>query len=1066
MDFLEEEFNEILNIFQVESEEIIARLNNSLLELEKNPKNKDAIINLFRDAHSLKGASRMIGFNNVQTIAHKIEDILGLAKENEIQLNSKTVDVVYKAVDFLSELIQKSVAQKHEIYSEEIPKQISNLENITTYVDGDTQVESESEFNLELFLSNINKINELISECLFLLMGIEQGQDGVFVQSLTASVNELYNIFKDIGLFEIKKNLEDMKVKLDFVSRATNSLTVDEGEKIQQNFNTIISDITSLCEIYSIEAVDYFSLAFDMASKGLPALKAKEEIIETEIKKEILEEISAEASVESLGFSVIAEPEIEIQEELREELREEVQEKVEKRPAVAPSNLIFIKDKFSTLVQNNNIATEIIYDLTEFEKNCSDKNVNEIIHPIIQTLDFIMNNQIEIDEDSVSAFIQGIEYCDNALTGSVQDADKDLILQRFEIIQKVLELKAEANEDLVPSTKKEYTIKNKKITDFSQMFDSSEIKTLRVDSAKLDLLANQIGELIITKIKTKKHLHEIDTINKNLQEWQRNSIKSLNYLKYYDKKYFSHTQNIDNPVAFFVKQLLNIFSENNRNFQDTIDDISNLYRTIQEDDTKMNLIVDDLDSMVKNVRVLPLATVFHLFGRMVRDIAQEKNKKIDFEIIGSDTSADKKIIEEIKAPLIHIIRNAIDHGIETSEERIALGKNPVGKILLKAYPAGNNVVIEIHDDGKGINIEKIKEKALKKGYLTKEEINSMTNEQITNIIFTPGFSTGEEITNISGRGIGLDVVHTKISQLNGKVKVISEFNKGCCVQIELPTSMSTLKAFVVKASDKTFAVPMTSINTVVWKKADEIFATKNNKSIIFNEKTTPLYYLADVLHLPKHPCNGRETILIIENENKTIALVVDKLVGDQDILHKKLSAPLYRLKNISGVTTLASGEVCLILNVADLLKSVTNINASKIQTAAAPLLLPKKREDYKILLVDDSITTRTLEKNILVKAGYDIELAINPIEAFEKMKFFNFDLIISDIEMPEMTGLEFLSKLKTDEMYSEIPVIMVSSIMNDERRKEILKIGAHDCIVKGEFNQDEFLVKINSILEG
>lgn len=1034
MDFLDEEFNEILNIFQVESEEIVARLNNSLLDLEKNPKNKDAILMLFRDAHSLKGASRLIGFNNVQTIAHKIEDILGLAKENKIHLTSNIVNVLYKTIDFLAEIIQKSIVQKHEIYSDDISQKISELENITLKAQNEIEGEVKTEFDLEIFNQNFAKINDLIADNLFLLMKIEEENNEELIQELLYNINDLHEIFKSIGLFDVKKLFEDIKVKLEFVIKASNSLTEDESEEIQQTLDKIITEITAICDGYDIKMVDYYSMAFEKASTSPKSLSKKERDVEIEHITKPQPAVEPQPIIEPL--------------ELQENF----------------SNLASVKNKFSSLVNNNNFASEIIDFLLEFKKNSDNENINHVLENIINTLDFVKKNQIQLDEDTVSALEQGVEYCDNVFNNNAQGADSELILQRLEIVQKLLELKSEQSDDVKSVQGKSYVIKNKKIEDFSKVFDSGEIRTLRVDSAKLDLLVNQVGELMITKIKTKKHLHELNDINKNLQEWQRNSTKSLNYLKYYEKKYFAQIENVDNTMVFFIKQLLNVFSENNKNFQDVISGISSLHRTIQEDDTKMNLIVDDLEHMIKNVRVLPLATVFHLFGRMVRDIAQEKNKQIELEIIGSETSADKKIIEEIKTPLIHIIRNAIDHGIETPDERIALGKNPTGRILIKAYPSGNNVVIEIRDDGKGINIEKIKDKALKNGYLTKEEITSMTNEQLINVIFMPGFSTGDEITNISGRGIGLDIVQSKISQLNGKVKIVSEVNKGCCVQIELPTTMSTLKAFVVKVANKVFAIPMSSINTVVWKKAEEIFSGKNKKTITLNDKTAPIYYLSDILHLPKQKTPNRETILIIESDNRIFGLAVDKLIGDQEILLKKLSAPLYRLKNISGVTTLASGEICLILNMSDLAKSLINFGGLKIQSKAAPQI-PQKKEDYKILLVDDSITTRTLEKNILTKAGYEIEIATNPLEAFEKMETMQFDLIISDVEMPEMNGFEFLEKIKTDEKYSDIPVIMVSSILDEEKHKQAVKLGARDFIIKHEFSQDYFLDKISAILE-
>lgn len=1034
MDFSDEMIDEIFKIFQVESEEIISKINNSLLELEKSPNNKDAILMLFRDAHTLKGASRMVGFENVQTIAHKMEDILGLAKDNEIVLNQKIIDVLYKTVDFLSKLIQKSLQKKQEIYNEEISKQVSILENIFHSAEKPASKDEQSDFNAQLFIQSVDEINVFVVDSLLNLMRMEIDTNEITIKEMLSVIQNLYKLFETTGPYDVKKWIEDIKVKLEFITRASNSLTNDEIKELHKTIDSVINKLVSLYEIYNLNLVDYYALAFE---KMFP---------DTEIKQQ---------------SKVIKPADIIIQDFVIEQVS---QSNIDNK-AVDESgscNLSEIKDKISSLYKNGVYLSEIKDFIIKFELECKDNNVKNIFQKISKILEFAEENEIKLDEETSLILKQSIEYCDGILKNKSDAADKDLVLQRLEIIHQVLELKNQEGEDKDLVLKNKYKIKNKKLSDFSEIFSTSEIKTLRVDSSNLDTLVSHVNELMITKIKTKKHLHELNIINKELEEWQKNSIKVLNYLKYYDKKYFQ-SGGSDNPVSFFVRQLLGSFNDNNKKVQEAVIDIANLHRTIQEDDTKMNLVVDNIENLVKNIRVLPLATVFHLFGRMVRDIAQEKNKKIDLEVIGSETSTDKKIIEEIKAPLIHIIRNSIDHGIETPEERISLGKNPVGKIIISAYQVDNKIIIQIEDDGKGLNIEKIKEKALAKGYLTKEEINSMSDEQITNIIFSPGFSTGDEITNISGRGIGLDVVQTKIAQLNGKVKVISEVNKGCCIQIELPTTMATMHVFLVESSNQIFAVPMDVINTVLRKNEEEIIINQGRKSIIFNEKTIPLHNLSDILNLPKIDSGKiRETILILQSDDKNLALAVDRLIGDQEVLNKKLSAPLYKLKNISGITTLISGETCLILNVNDILKE-RNILTKPAKVV--PIAQNFKNTDYKILLVDDSITTRTLEKNILVKAGYNIETAENPMEAFEKMKTVKFDLIISDVEMPGMDGMQFLEKLKTDEMYADIPVIMVSSLITEENKKRAMDLGAKKYIIKGEFNQDEFQETINKILQ-
>lgn len=1045
MDFSDEMTGEILKIFQVESEEIIAKLNNSLLELEKTPNNKDAILMLFRDAHSLKGASRMVGFNNVQAVAHKMEDILGLAKENKILLNSQIVNVLYKTVDFLSELIQKSIHKGQEIYNSDITEQIDLLEKAQNSADNINSSNKQIDFDAELFSKSIDNVNEFITENLYILMKLEAEKDEDLIKKLLFGIEALYNIFQKTGPYEIKKHFEDIKVKLEFITKASNSLTNEEIEQIHQTLDIIIEKLIPVYEIYNLEAIDYYDFAFAKLSQS-------QEDKEKELAKPQVEVIIQEQIIKKNDLAEFE----------NFELTDE-NENVEEQKTLISDSLNSISEQISVLWRNDSSIIEIKNFLENFEQNYADSNTKNIFQIVIKILDYAQTNEIILDEETASVLQQSIEYCDNLMKNESGIADKELVIQRLEIIRQILEFKSETEKthNFVTNSGD----KRKKVADFSEIFNTAEIKTLRVDSSKLDALVNQVNELTVTKIKTKKHLHELIAINNELDEWQRNSIKALNYLKYYEKKYFQSNVS-ENSTSFFIKQLLNLFTDANKKIQETVASIANLQRTVQENDAKMNISIDNLEGMIKNIRVLPLAMVFHLFGRMVRDIANEKNKQVELEILGSETTTDKKIIEEIKTPLIHIIRNSIDHGIETPDERIALGKNPKGKIILSARQANNKVIIEIKDDGRGINLAKIKEKALQNGFLTQEELNCMSDEQITSIIFAPGFSTGDEITNISGRGIGLDVVQTKISQLNGRVKVVSHANKGCCVQIELPTTMSLVKAFLIKLENQIFAVPMEVIKTVLRKKEDDIITSSQGESILFRDEKIPLYNLANILNLSQNSVekdkNNTITILIIESNDNIIAFAVDKLLGDQEVLHKKLAAPFYKLKNISGITTLDSGEICFILNISDIVNTINNLLTPIISVKNKQI---QQNNIYNILLVDDSITTRTLEKNILVKSGYNIEIAENPVEAFERMKNSRFDLIITDLEMPQMDGFLFLEKLKTDEMYSDIPVIIMSSIFSDENQKRAINLGAEKYLSKNDFNQDDFLETVDKILK-
>ena len=645
-----------------------------------------------------------------------------------------------------------------------------------------------------------------------------------------------------------------------------------------------------------------------------------------------------------------------------------------------------------------------------------------------------------------------VEYC----ASPNENIDNDLILQQLEIMKQLLELnyKKDTGVSEIKSLSTQTSSANKSNA-------STEIKTLHVNAQKLDLLVNQLGELIITKIKTEKNLEKIDSIKNANEACQKDLLKTSNYLRYYNRKYLQ-SGNTDQYTGVFVKQVFSLLLDITQNVSRTIYDLNSLYRASKEDDMKMRLIIDEMESMVKNIRVLPISTVFNSFSRMVRDIANEKGKDIDFEIEGKDTCADKKIIEEIKTPLIHILRNAIDHGIESKEERIANGKSPVGKILLSAKQDDNKVIIDVVDDGQGFNLEKIKDRAVSRGFLTQDDIDSMTDEAIMNIIFWPGFTTGDSITSISGRGIGLDVVKTKISQLNGKVKVISEFGKGSCVHIEIPVTLTTLRVFLVQISGQTFAIPIQVITTFILKNQNEIKTNNGIRSILFNGNIIPLYYLSDILELAPAPRNEKETILIIEADDKTIGLVVDKLLGDQDILQKKLSPPLYKVKNISGITNLASGELCLILNMQDIMHY--DFNKAMISANNQELLTSDVLSYKRILIVDDSVTTRTMVKNILLNIGYMVDTVLDADEALVKLKLTHYDLIITDLTMPKIDGYEFIERLRNDEMYADIPIIVISSLPENQARKRLNKLSIAHYISKDNFDQADLAMQVKEIL--
>lgn len=1053
MDFLQEEFEEILNIFREEGEEQVQKLNQNLLKLEANPKDSSAISELFREAHSIKGAARMIGLNDIQAVAHKLEDIFGLARDEKLIINAQIIDVLCKSVDCIASIIEKQAQNKTEIISVDVSATMSQLQDIEMLVGYQKVEETHTEnpvFNSEDDYEIYKQFYEL---CKTIIPSIKANLKSLSESSIDPhAIKELYDYFvmldeeaQKLQEGKIKEIAYDLRIKLNGVIKGSGILIEAEVQEIEEDFNNFIENLEK-----NIQKIDIYEASIKSSK---PSVKEEIQEITPEIKDF---PVNQENDSEDIGL-----------------------------------NLAYINDNLISL-SNNSIDDMVIVGVIaeKLERIISspiDSNAKKILEKIVEITYFSKESSTKPSIEILEVIKQSFNMAADMIllpSKEVLEAPK-LIIQRLEILHQMLKLsepedKIDQFEGPENPSKLDYSpvsqntevlskdiIDSTNINDGYKSTEGATIKTLRVDTNKLDQLVSQVGELIISKIKAKDHLTEIEKIGHSIEDWYREWNKAKQLIKYMNRKPIKPG---DLPAGTSIysqnKNIYSFFEESSSRFVALMNQVNSLYKTIQEDDTRLNLIVNELEEKIKSVRVLPLATIFHMFPRMVRDIGREKNKNIELVISGSETSVDKKIIEEIKSPLMHIIRNSIDHGIEIPEIRLKNGKNPVGKIFLSAYHLENSVLIEVIDDGRGIDLEAIKRKAIQKGLLSETELQSMSDDQIMNIIFWPGFSTGEIVTDISGRGIGLDIVHTKITQLNGKVNIKSTLGEGCRVSIQLPVTMATVKSFLVRVNNQTFAIPTIAIKTALLMKPEEIFFKEGRETIIVDNKTVPICRLSKILEMPEEKANEEDKIvvIIIQAEDVQVGFIIDKLIGDQEILHKNLAPPLLRVRNIAGVTTIGSGELCLIINVNDLVKSAySSFGMSKKQ-----LIIDKQSNTAivkkNILVVDDSVTTRILERNILRTAGYNVTVAINGLDALTKLLSEKFDLVVSDIEMPEINGFELTERLRMDGRFKAIPIVLVTSLVSESDRKRGLNLGANAYITKGGFNQEELLNTIRKLL--
>ena len=468
--------------------------------------------------------------------------------------------------------------------------------------------------------------------------------------------------------------------------------------------------------------------------------------------------------------------------------------------------------------------------------------------------------------------------------------------------------------------------------------------------------------------------------------------------------------------------------------------------------SSISLVTTDLQIAVMKTRMLPIGKVFNKFPRMVRDLARELHKEIELVISGEETELDKSIVEEIGDPLVHIIRNSCDHGIEPPEERVKKGKPPKGTVELKAYNEGNHIIIEIVDDGKGLDPEMLKQKALEKGLISEKEADQMSDKEAYMLIFKPGFSTAAKVTNVSGRGVGMDVVKSNIEKLNGIIEIDSEKDKGTTLKLKIPLTLAIIQSLLVSVQEEYYAVPLASVLETVRITPDEIQSVEGRSVLRLRDEVLPLVHLADLFDVERVFSMGEHAyVVIIGLAESKLGLIVDSLVGQEEIVIKSLGEYLKGIEGIAGATIRGDGRVTLIVDVGALMDMAKSVKSSFQDLESGETVKEKSSpSDYNILIVDDSKTDRTIMRKALEPLGVTITEATNGVEALNLMKdgTKTFDAALVDIEMPRMDGYTLASEIRKFNKFKQIPLIAVTSRTSRSDRLRGVEVGMTEYITK------------------
>lgn len=515
-----------------------------------------------------------------------------------------------------------------------------------------------------------------------------------------------------------------------------------------------------------------------------------------------------------------------------------------------------------------------------------------------------------------------------------------------------------------------------------------------------------------------------------------------------DVKRLDHLMRLIGELVLGKNRLINIYDEVEERY-----DGEQFLEELNQVVSSVSLVTTDLQLAVMKTRMLPVSKVFNKFPRMVRDLSRDMGKSIELVISGEETELDKSIVEEIGDPLVHMIRNSCDHGVESKEERLAAGKSETGKVELKAYNEGNHIVIEITDDGKGLDAEMLKQKALEKGIINEREADTMTNKEAYGLIFKAGFSTAKVVTNVSGRGVGMDVVKTNIEKLNGIIDVESELGQGTVFKLKIPLTLAIIQALIVGVQEEYYAIPLSSVVETVRINQDEVYMVEGRSVLRLRDEILTLVRLSDIFKVDTVIKNSSEFYVVVIGlaENK-IGVIVDYLVGQEEVVIKSLGYYLKGTEGIAGATVRGDGKITLIVDVGGMMHMAKSVKGtvSSLQDDANEATEKTKPSDYIVLAVDDSQVDRAIIKKYLGPLGVTILEAKDGLEALDIIKNGDkyIDAVLVDIEMPRMDGYTLANEIRKYNKFKNLPLIAVTSRSSKGDRMRGVESGMTEYITK------------------
>jgi len=700
------------------------------------------------------------------------------------------------------------------------------------------------------------------------------------------------------------------------------------------------------------------------------------------------------------------------------------------------------------------------------------KNVGVIAHHIESLFSSIQKKIITITSQHIDLCLEAVDNMQLAMQSFIDKTtlpfDIEDLIARLEKGESLAKETMPSSSTWTKSTEQNASEQQASLTPKTEVSTPPQATTLQEQVTHPDT------DEIMTKVKAgqkdtiRVSIDNIDHVSALMEEMQVNKIAITDHYSELMKLALK-TKNfaeIWQQILYFMKgavgkgggeNLQKLFDKGEDYFTDITNSTLYLQKNMRARINEFSTLSDSLQDEIRMLRLVPMSNLLCTMPRYARDLGRQLNKKVDFHIIGDEVRIDKMVLERLKDPIIHLLRNSIDHGIESSEERQAKHKNDVGQINIHIKEENSQIFISLFDDGAGIDIKKIVEIAENKNMVTKSELEKMNEQEKLDLIFRPGFSTKEIITEVSGRGVGLDVVKANLSNLNGQVSVQTELNKGTTFSLRVPLTLSSERGLLITSCGQLFVIPTSAVQRVLIIRAEDIFVVEGSQAIMVDNYPVPLLSLTDILGLEQQeiPTQDKLHIMVVKKGWNAVAILIDNIIGEREIVIKLLQPPLTNVLCVAGGTLSGSNQVIIVINPSDLIN--TALHLGKIRRINLQDESAKTISQPHILVVDDSITTRSLEKNILESKNYQVTVAVNGKEAWDRLQKQTFSLLITDITMPIMDGFTLTEQVKKSEKLRNLPVIIVTSLGSDAEKKRGIEVGADAYIVKSEFESGTLL---------